>query len=375
MEEGADKRARGDATFPDRPLPDRPRKGRGAVGNPTGRFEPTQRHAIDDGWGGAEDEPSPLRTTVTHDATRSIIARNDSPDIPFDRSINPYRGCEHGCVYCYARPSHAYLGLSPGLDFETRLFAKPNAAALLRRELRRPGYRCAPVALGANTDPYQPIERQYRLTREILKVLAGFAHPVIIVTKSALVTRDIDILAPMAERNLVRVCVSVTTLDRGLARRLEPRAATPPRRLAAIQTLSEAGVPTGVMAAPMIPAVNDMEMERILQAARIAGAGSASYTLLRLPHEIKDLFRDWLAVHLPDRADKVLNLVRESRGGRLNDPQFGSRMTGSGAHAELLRSRFDLACRRLGFEHHDFGLDNSLFRPPLEPDDQLSLSL
>ncbi len=363
-------------------LPDRPRKGRGAVGNPTGRFERLTRHAVDDGWGGwaggnggdAADEgnggdegefrPPPLRTTVAVDSARRIITRNDSPDIGFDRSINPYRGCEHGCVYCFARPTHAWLGLSPGLDFETKLFAKPDAAALLTAELARPGYRCRPIAMGTNTDPYQPIEREHRITRAILEVLAAHDHPVSIVTKSALIVRDLDILAPMAERGLVSAAVSVTTLDRGLARRLEPRAASPARRLETIAALAGAGIPTAVMTAPVIPALNDHEIEAILEAAAAAGAVAAGWILLRLPLEIKDLFRDWLATHAPMKAERVLNLIRDARGGRLNDPEFGSRMSGSGPYAQLIARRFTLACERLGLNTGTPKLDLSRFRPP-----------
>ena len=298
------------------PLPPSPRKGRGAVGNPAGRFEPHQRQAVDDGWDIDDDLP-PLRTTVTDEASRAVLSWNTSPDIPFDRSINPYKGCEHGCVYCYARPTHAYLGLSPGLDFETRLFAKPDAASVLARELRQPGYRCRPVMLGGNTDPYQPIERGRRITRAILEVLSDFNHPVTIATKSALVARDIDILSSMAERGLAAVGVSVTTLDRDLARKMEPRAAQPGKRLETIRRLSGAGIPTAVMAAPMIPFLNDAELESILEAAADSGAAGASYILLRLPLELKGLFTDWLQAHAPGKAKRVLNMVRESRNGML----------------------------------------------------------
>jgi DNA repair photolyase len=350
-------------------------KGRGARSNESGRFEPTARVAFDDGWSTEESEDlPPLRTTVAVDATRTIIARNDSPDIPFDRSINPYRGCEHGCVYCYARPTHAYLGLSPGLDFESRLFAKPDAARLLERELRAPSYRCQMLALGTNTDPYQPIERQHEITREILEVLSAFSHPVGIVTKSALVARDIDILAPMAKRNLAHVFLSITTLDPVLARRMEPRAATPAKRLTTIQALVEAGIPTGVMAAPMIPALNDSELEAILEAAAKAGATGASYILLRLPLEIKDLFGEWLDAHYPDRSNHVLNLIRDTRGGALYDPQFGERMRGKGVYATLLAKRFAMAAKRLGLNQRERApLDTSQFKPPPKAGDQLTL--
>lgn len=348
-------------------------KGRGAVGNPAGRYERYERVALDDGWGNMDEPPPPLKTTVARDASRSVITRNDSPDLPFDRSINPYRGCEHGCVYCYARPSHAYLGLSPGQDFESRLFAKPDAAARLAEELRRPGYACRPIALGTNTDPYQPIERKLEITRSILAVLSEHEHPVDITTKSASVLRDLDILAPMAGRRLARVRLSVTTLDRGLARRLEPRAATPERRLEAIGALARAGVPVGVMAAPMIPGLNDAELEAILEAAAQARATTAAYILLRLPCEVKELFEEWLKAHVPERARHVMNLIRQTRGGRLNDATFGRRMRGSGAYAELLAARFRIACTRLGLNRERVELDTTRFRLPPSPGDQLRL--
>ena len=358
----------------DDPLPDRPRKGRGAVSNRTGRYERLISEATDDGWGLLEEELPPLRTTLTRDTSKSIIARNESPDIPFDRSINPYRGCEHGCVYCFARPTHAYLGLSPGLDFETRLFFKPEAPRLLEKELRRPGYECRVMALGTNTDPYQPVERRLGITREILKVLSAFNHPVGIVTKSALVLRDLDILAPMAERGLAQVCISVTSLDRDIANKLEPRAPTPPRRIETIRRLAEAGIPVGVMAAPVIPALTDAELESILETARDAGAQSAGYVLLRLPLEIAGLFEEWLATHAPLKSERVMSLVRGSRGGKTYDATFGQRMTGTGAYAEAIGRRFDLACRRLGFDSGKrFRLDASRFSPPLARDGQLAL--
>ncbi len=356
-----------------------PVKGRGAVTNPTGRFERERREFVDDGWTApdgtalAPGSEARLATTVTVDASRTIIARNESPDVPFDRSINPYRGCEHGCVYCYARPSHAWLGLSPGLDFESRLFAKPEAARLLREELAAPRYRCRPIALGTNTDPYQPIERRLRITRGILEVLSAHDHPVTIVTKSASVVRDLDILADLAERNLVRVGLSITTLDRELARRLEPRASTPALRLDAVGRLAAAGVPTGVMVAPIIPALTDGEIEAILEAAAGAGASSAGYVLLRLPGEVGSLFAEWLDAHAPLAARRVLALVRETRGGRLNDAAFGVRMRGSGPYAEMIRRRFDLARRRLGLDRDGPPLDCDRFRPPRRPGDQLEL--
>ena len=349
-------------------------KGRGAASNESGRFEAEQRAAFDDGWGSADAAPLPLDTTLTPDATRTIIARNDSPDIGFDRSINPYRGCEHGCIYCYARPSHAYLGLSPGLDFESRIFHKPRAPALLAAELRKKGYACRALALGSNTDPYQPVERRLGITRAILEVLRDFHHPVTIVTKSALVRRDLDILGEMARDNLATVTLSVTTLDRSLARVMEPRAATPERRLETIAALAAAGVPTGVLSAPMIPALNDSEMEHILERAREAGATRAGYTLLRLPLELKALFREWLETHFPDKAAHVLSLVAQAHGGRLYDSAWSTRMTGSGPYAEMLRVRFDRACRKLGFrERSTKPLDTTRFRPPPQPGDQLTL--
>ncbi|MDH3240499.1 MAG: PA0069 family radical SAM protein [Alphaproteobacteria bacterium] len=364
-------------------LPDlpggRPLKGRGAVSNATGRYERERRVRVDDGWGtsdAAPDDPPPAktRTKILVDATRSAITRNTSPDIPFDRSINPYRGCEHGCIYCYARPSHAWLGLSPGLDFETRILAKPNAAELLSRELARKGYKPRPIALGTNTDPYQPIERRLKITRSILEVLARCNHPLTIVTKSDGPVRDIDILAPMAARNLARVFISVTTLDGTLARNLEPRAATPAKRIEAIGTLNAAGIPTGVMVAPVIPALTDHEIDAILEAAAQAGAREAGHILLRLPLEVKELFEEWLRTHYPDRADRVLNLVRETRAGALNDPRFGSRMRGEGVYARLIDQRFKIAVRRLGLAREDLTtLDAAQFRAPGSETRQLDL--
>jgi DNA repair photolyase len=350
------------------------RKGRGAASNASGRFEGEERVAFDDGWGTADLELPPVRTTLTVDATRTIIARNDSPDIGFDRSINPYRGCEHGCIYCYARPSHAFLGLSPGLDFETRLFYKPNAAALLDQELRRKGYTCKPLALGSNTDPYQPAERKHAITRSILEVLRDFGHPVTIVTKSALIQRDIDILSDMARRKLAVVTLSVTTLSRDLARRMEPRASTPERRLETIAALAKAGVPVGVLSAPMIPALNDMEMEDILARAKAAGATGAGYTLLRLPLELKSLFKEWLEEHAPQKAAHVLSLVAQCHGGKIYDSAWSKRMVGAGPYADMLAARFDRACRKLGFAPRTTNaLDTSRFRPPLQKGDQLAL--
>ena len=345
------------------------RRGRGARSNVSGRFETERRVQADSAFdfvadSAADDEPAPLATTVTMETCRTIITRNRSPDLGFDRSINAYRGCEHGCSYCYARPTHAYLGLSPGLDFESRLFAKPDAARILEAELRRPGYQCRMIALGTNTDPYQPIERRFEITRQILEVLSAANHPVGITTKSALVVRDLDILGSMAARNLVRVFLSVTTLDRRLARRMEPRAATPAKRLETIRALSAAGIPTGVMVAPVIPGLTDSEMERILEAAAWAGAESAAWVLLRLPLEVKDLFREWLAENEPLRAGRVMALVRETRGGKDYDPAFHLRGRGRGAYADLIARRFRLATRRLGLNAEKRTLDESAFRPP-----------
>jgi DNA repair photolyase len=352
-------------------------KGRGALSNGVGRYERQTRVLVDDGWddGWRDDDlsPPPLRTEVIRDATRTIIARNQSPDISFDRSINPYRGCEHGCIYCFARPTHAYLGMSPGIDFESRLFAKPDAAALLAKELSAPGYVVKTMALGTNTDPYQPIEKKMRITRQILEVLREFRHPVGIVTKSPLILRDIDILSEMAEMGLARVALSVTTLDRKLARMMEPRAGTPARRLQAIKALSEAGIRTSVMFAPAIPALNDGEMEAVLRAATEAGATGAGYVLLRLPLEIKDLFREWLETNVPDRAKHVMSLVRQMRGGKDYDSQWHTRMRGTGPYAEMMAQRFQMAVKRFGLNKPSRPLDISKFRKPPRAGDQLSL--
>jgi DNA repair photolyase len=341
-------------------------KGRGAVTNGAGRFERHEWLADDDGWGGLERlmAAPPPPTELFVDTSRTIIARNESTDIPFDRSINPYRGCEHGCVYCYARPSHNYLGYSSGLDFETRLFVKHDAAELLTAELSRPGYRPAPLALGSNTDPYQPIERRLQVTRRILEVLAATRHPVSIVTKSAAVLRDLDLLVPMARQGLAQVAISVTTLDRSLTRKLEPRAASPHRRLATIRELSTAGVPVGLSLAPVIPGLTDHEIERIIEAAAGAGAGCASWILLRLPYDVKELFEGWLEAHYPDRKAKVLSLVRQCRDGRLNDAEFGSRMRGQGPVAALIRRRFERAAERLGLHRRTLDLRTDRFTPP-----------
>lgn len=351
----------------------KPHKGRGAVSNADGRYERHTHVAEDDGWGVLDAEPPALKTTVTDEAARTIISRNDSPDIPFDRSINPYRGCEHGCVYCFARPTHAYQGLSPGLDFESRLFAKPNAAALLAEELRKPRYACQVMALGSNTDPYQPIERGRRITRGILEVLAEHHHPVAIVTKSALIERDIDIIAAMAQKNLAIVYISITTLNKELARRMEPRAATPRRRLEILRTLHAAGIPVGVLSAPIIPALNDAEMETILEAAVEVGVRWAGYVLLRLPLEIKDLFQEWLIEHYPLKAEHVMSLIRQSHEGKEYDAAFGVRMRGTGVYADMIEYRFRLACKRLGLNQQRARLDTSQFRVPLRGSDQLTL--
>ena len=353
---------------------------RGARSFVPGRFEKDAREAFDDGWTPEERDATQLKTTVTEERSRSILSHNDSPDVGFSTSLNPYRGCEHGCIYCYARPSHAYLELSPGLDFESKLFAKTNAAELLRAALAKPDYVATPIALGANTDCYQPIERRYRITRQILEVLAECEHPVTMVTKSALVERDLDLLAPMAEKNLVKVFVSIGTLDRALAAKLEPRAATPERRLAILGSLAAAGVPCGVMIAALIPALNDRTMEQVLEAAAAAGAREAAYVIMRLPHELKDLFREWLAAHYPERAEHVISIVRQLRGGRDNDPRFGTRMTGIGSYAELIEKRFDIACRRFGLNGHGAGrkppeLDCTRFKSPARRDDAKQLGL
>jgi len=348
------------------------RRGRGAAINPSGRFEPQTRHAFDDGWTTLEELPG-LKTEVQIEKPRTIITRNDSPDISFDRSINPYRGCEHGCIYCFARPTHAFMGLSAGLDFETRLFAKPDAARMLERELSKPGYVPRTIAIGTNTDPYQPIEREWRIMRQILEVLNAANHPVGIVTKSALVLRDIDILSQMAEKGLAKVALSVTTLDRRLARAMEPRAATPVKRLEAIRALSEAGVPVGAMAAPLIPGLNDHEMERILDSAKAAGASTAGYILLRLPLEVSPLFREWLLRHYPDRYRHVMSLIRSMRGGKDYDAEFNKRLKGSGPYAWQLKRRFELATKRLEFRSRGKALRSDLFKPPDGAGVQLSL--
>jgi len=348
------------------------RRGRGTASNTSGRYEPLARVVFDDGWQGLEQLP-PFKTTVTIDSTRKIITHNDSPDISFDRSINPYRGCEHGCVYCFARPTHAYLGLSPGLDFESKLFMKPNAPELLERELSAPDYSPKTIAIGTNTDPYQPIERRYQIMRRILEVLDRAGHPVGIVTKSALVLRDLDILTRMAKRDLVKVAISVTSLDPKLARVMEPRAATPARRLGALRELVKAGVPASALVAPVIPAINDAEIERILEAIAETGVRHAGYVLLRLPLELKDLFREWLIENFPDRYRHVINLIRETRGGKDYDSSWGKRQTGSGPIAWMIGRRFEVACERLGFNLTSVETTTEHFKPPRPSAEQLDL--
>ncbi len=360
--------------------PDR-RRGRGSVTNRSGRFEVLKREAVDDGWGNramqnAEQDGEKelgFKTEVTIEKAKSIITKNDSPDISFDRSVNPYRGCEHGCAYCFARPTHAFMGLSPGLDFETKLFAKTNAAELLERELTAPGYEPKTIAMGTNTDPYQPIERTHRITRALLEVMAKMDHPVGIVTKSALVTRDIDILAPMAAKGLAKVAISITTLDRKLSRDLEPRAATPEKRLETVRLLSQAGIPVTVLVAPVIPGINDHEIEAILEAAKAAGATEAGYVLLRLPLEVRDVFREWLLDKAPGKLRHVMSLVQSTRGGKDYDASWGQRQTGTGPFAWLVGRRFQLAADRIGFNRKRLKLRTDLFARPAGPGDQLRL--
>jgi len=348
-------------------------KGRGALSNPAGRFGRSTVESVDDGWY-VEEQPDSVETTLEPERAKSVISTNDSPDIGFEYSINPYRGCSHGCVYCYARPSHAYMGLSPGRDFETKLFYKADAPSVLEKELAAPSYVCKPIMLGSNTDPYQPDERHMRVTRSILEVLARCRHPVSIVTKGSLVVRDLDLLGDLARDNLVNVTVSITSLDAEIKRRLEPRAASPQARLKAVEQLSNAGVPVGILVAPVIPSLTDHEMERIMEAAVQSGARWAGYVMLRLPYEVKDLFREWLAEHYPGRAAHVMSLIQDVRGGRDNDPNFGSRMRGTGPVAQMIRNRFQVAHRRLGLG--DFGrgeLDCTLFRRPGIAGAQMSL--
>jgi DNA repair photolyase len=347
-------------------------RGRGARSNPQHRFTQEARSFLDDGWDSLADLP-PLKTELFVERPKTIITRNDSPDISFDRSVNPYRGCEHGCTYCYARPAHAYMGLSPGLDFESKLFIKPNAAALLRQELTAPKYEPRTIALGANTDAYQPVEKQQRITRSILEVLNEFSHPVGLVTKSAMVARDIDILSDLASRGLTKVAISINTLDGTLARSMEPRAATPARRLATLESLSRASIPTVVMIGPVIPGLNDHEIENILKSARAAGAIEAGYVMLRLPHEVRGIFKDWLEKQYPDRFARVMSQVKEVRGGKESDPNFGSRMTGSGPTAWLIGRRFQLTCEKLGLNRTRLKLRTDLFKRPPQPGEQMAL--
>ncbi len=353
-------------------LDDKRRRGRGAASNPSGRYEATQRHEAHDGWD-IEEELPPFRTEVSIERPRSAITRNSSPDVGFDRSINPYRGCEHGCIYCFARPTHAYLGLSPGLDFETRLIARPGLPEVLRQELQRKRYRVKPIALGTNTDPYQPIEREMRTMRRVIEVLAEHRHPLTVATKGTLIERDIDILGPMAEQGLVQVGITVTTLDATLARELEPRVPSPARRLAAIRRLSNAGIPVRIMISPIIPGLTCHEIERLIDAGREAGARGASWVMLRLPLEVAPLFREWLEERRPDRAKRIMARVRETHGGRDYDPAWGRRMKGQGVYAELIARRFDVALRRAGMDGAMPPLRTDLFEVPPEPDRQLSL--
>ncbi len=348
-------------------------KGRGARTNASGRYEPVAHEAFDDGWTPEDEAPAPLRTTLTPEHARTIIAKNTSPDVGFDRSINPYKGCEHGCIYCYARPSHAWMGLSPGLDFESRIFFKPEGARLLEQELSARKYVCKRIHIGGNTDPYQPVERELQSTRSILEVMRRFNQPFSIITKSNLITRDIDILGPMGREGLATAFVSITTLDRGLARAMEPRASTPQRRLDAVKALADAGVPVGVGFAPVIPGLNDHEMEAVLEAAARAGAQTAMYVTLRLPLEIKDLFREWLADVRPDRAARVMSLIRQTRGGKDYDADWAQRMKGTGPVADLIATRFKAAIKRYGLDQERHVLDVTKFRVPRDARPQLEL--
>ena len=357
---------------PVQPVTRQIRKGRGVADNQSGRYENWQRVAIDDGWGSLDAPLQRLPTRLETDSSRSVITYNRSPDVPFDRSINPYRGCEHGCTYCYARPSHAWLGLSPGLDFETRLFHKPDAPQVLETELSKPKYQCQTVCLGANTDAYQPVERRTGLTRKIIQVLANYHHPLQIITKSALIERDLDLLVPMAKKNLCSVSISLTTLDRDLSRRMEPRAAAPQRRLEVIRRLSAAGIPVQVLLAPIIPALNDQELEQLMNEARAAGAVSARYIFIRLPLEIRDLFHDWLQTHYPLQAERVINRIRDSRAGKDYDCEWSQRMSGTGLYAELIRKRFEVARKHLEFPGLPT-LDPVQFQSPKSTQQQLKL--
>ena len=355
-------------------IPDQPIKGRGAVSNTEGRFESLRVERMHDGWDLLEELPSAPQTTVTAETAKSIISRNDSPDIPYDQSINPYRGCEHGCVYCFARPTHSYLNLSPGLDFETKLFYKDNAAVLLEKELRKPGYQCSAINLGSSTDPYQPIEKKLMVTRSLLEVLARFQHPTTVLTKSALVERDIDLLAEMASKQLVSVAISITTMRDELKRTLEPRAASVAARFKAVRRLRDVGIPVFVLFAPVIPYVNDSELEQVIEAAAEAGAQGANYVFLRLPHELKEIFREWLQVHVPQRAEHVMSIVQQSRGGKDYDAAWGQRMRGQGVFADLIKQRFLLACRRHQLHNRAvWRLDTTKFSVPPTSGDQMGL--
>ncbi len=359
-------------TVPVETVPADKRHGRGVVSNQSGRFEHQTRHEFDDGWDELE-ALEPLQTSVQLEPARTIISRNTSPDVPFLASINPYRGCEHGCSYCYARPTHCFLGHSAGLDFETRLYAKPNAAALLEQELAKPRYKPQTIVIGANTDPYQPIERDYKITRALLEVFERTSHPVGIITKSALVTRDIDILSVLARRKLIKVVLSITTLDRVLARKMEPRASTPARRIEALQQLHDAGIPTGVLIAPIIPALNEPELETIMSAAKDAGVSEVGYVLLRLPLEVKELFAQWLEEAYPDKARHVMGLMRQMHGGKAYDADYTTRRRGTGPLADLLAARFQLARKRLKLDQRQVELRSDLFCPPTAPGGQMTL--
>jgi DNA repair photolyase len=348
-------------------------KGRGSSSKPDARYLSHTRHEIDDGWDTEQEETKPV-TTVTIERPKSIISKNKSPDLPFDQSINAYRGCEHGCIYCYARPTHAYQDLSPGLDFETKLFAKPNAAELLKKELAAKNYTCMPMALGTNTDPYQPIEREYKITREVIQVLKEHHHPLTIVTKSHLIERDIDLLAPMAEKNLVQIFISVTTLDHELMQNMEPRATAPKRRLQIIKNLTEAGIPTGLICAPIIPVINDSELETILERSAEAGANKAAYMIIRLPHEIKNLFEEWLEIHYPLKKSHVMSMITDLRAGKKNDTQFHTRMSGTGVYADLIKKRFIKACKAYNLNMGEYvSLNTSIFKKPVLSGQQQSL--
>ncbi|MBO6826014.1 MAG: PA0069 family radical SAM protein [Sneathiella sp.] len=348
-------------------------RGRGANINPAGRFDTQSHHIFDDGWQDYRQDTASHRTTVTKEFPKTVLSKNQSPDVPFDRSVNPYRGCEHGCVYCFARPSHGYLNLSSGVDFETQLYAKPNAAELLQGEIAKKNYVCRPIAFGTNTDPYQPIERKFEITRSVLEMLTTYNHPFTVTSKSDLVLRDIDILRPMAEKQMTCVGISITSLDHRLSRRMEPRASSPAKRLAAIEALSSQGIPVILQLAPVIPAINDMEIESILKAGRDAGASQAIFIPVRLPFEVKDLFRKWLEAHFPDRASKVITQITNMRGGKENDPRFGHRMRGSGPYAEIIHQRFKKLSNKLGFQGRKYDLDCSQFTPPSKPSNQLNL--